>query len=46
MHRQLLLDLLTDCAWVPIARLGDYTDGESMLRMARKWPSFAAVYCG
>jgi len=35
-----------DLAWVPIARLGDYTDEESMLRMARKWPSFAAAYCG
>jgi 8-oxo-dGTP pyrophosphatase MutT (NUDIX family) len=31
-----------DLAWVPIARLADYTDEESMLRMARKWPAFAA----
>ncbi|MDZ7670465.1 MAG: NUDIX hydrolase [Gammaproteobacteria bacterium] len=26
-----------DLAWVPIARLGDYTEEESVLRMARKW---------
>lgn len=26
-----------DLAWVPIAELGDYTDEESVLRMARKW---------
>jgi 8-oxo-dGTP pyrophosphatase MutT (NUDIX family) len=26
-----------DLAWVPIDRLGDYTDEESVLRMARKW---------
>jgi len=34
-----------DLAWVPIARLADYTDEESMLRMARKWPGFAAAFC-
>jgi 8-oxo-dGTP pyrophosphatase MutT (NUDIX family) len=27
-----------DLAWVPIDRLGEYTDEASMLRMARKWP--------
>jgi 8-oxo-dGTP pyrophosphatase MutT (NUDIX family) len=26
-----------DLAWVPIARLDDYTDEDSMHRMARKW---------
>jgi 8-oxo-dGTP pyrophosphatase MutT (NUDIX family) len=26
-----------DLAWVPIDRLGEYTDEASMLRMARKW---------
>lgn len=30
-------------AWVPIARLSDYTDEESMLRMARKWRYFATA---
>lgn len=34
-----------DLAWVPIERLGDYTDEESMLRMARKWPGFEAAFC-
>jgi 8-oxo-dGTP pyrophosphatase MutT (NUDIX family) len=34
-----------DLAWVPIARLADYTDEESMLRMARKWPAFEAACC-
>lgn len=34
-----------DLAWVPIERLADYTDEESMLRMARKWPEFAAGFC-
>ena len=28
-----------DLAWVPLARLRDYTDEESVLRMARKWRS-------
>ena len=32
-----------DLAWVPIAQLSDYTDEESMLRMARKWPAFVAA---
>ena len=32
-----------DLAWVPIARLGEFTDEESMLRMARKWPAFAGL---
>jgi 8-oxo-dGTP pyrophosphatase MutT (NUDIX family) len=32
-----------DLAWVPIARLSDYTDEESMLRMARKWPDFVGA---
>jgi 8-oxo-dGTP pyrophosphatase MutT (NUDIX family) len=26
-----------DLAWVPVQRLADYTNEESMLRMARKW---------
>ena len=26
-----------DLAWVPVRRLDDYTDEESVLRMARKW---------
>jgi 8-oxo-dGTP pyrophosphatase MutT (NUDIX family) len=34
-----------DLAWVPIAQLADYTDEESMLRMARKWPAFETAYC-
>lgn len=29
-----------DLAWVPIDRLGDFTDEVSMLRMAGKWRSF------
>jgi 8-oxo-dGTP pyrophosphatase MutT (NUDIX family) len=34
-----------DLAWVPIERLADYTDEESMLRMARKWSAFVAEFC-
>jgi 8-oxo-dGTP pyrophosphatase MutT (NUDIX family) len=30
-------------AWVPIVQLSEYTDEESMLRMARKWPGFAEM---
>lgn len=30
-----------DLAWVPIERIGDYSDEESVLRMARKWRSEA-----
>ena len=30
-------------AWVPIERLQDYTDEESMLRMQRKWLAFCSA---
>ena len=29
-----------DLAWVPLDRLTDYTDEDSILRMARKWEAF------
>ena len=34
-----------DLAWVPIDRLGAYTDEESVLRMARKWLAGAPRWC-
>jgi 8-oxo-dGTP pyrophosphatase MutT (NUDIX family) len=33
-----------DLAWVPVDRITDFTNEESMLRMARKWNVLSAQY--